>query len=672
MSLVVLEDLSLTLGTKTIVANLDLRIGAGERIGLVGPNGSGKTSLLRLIAGQQQPDGGRVRRRVGLRVGYLPQDIAITSTAGLKEFVLASVPGKAALDDDIKATEAELAEVSADPRREDDALECAARLAELHDQQTHFDLFFTEHEATRILSGLGFQTSDLERSIAEFSGGWKMRAVLAALLFQRPDLLLLDEPTNHLDMPSVAWFGAFLKRYKGAFILICHDREFLNEQIARVVTFEPEGVRSYQGDYEQYRKQRAEEEVILRNKSRNLAREREKAEEFIDRFRAKASKASAVQSRIKALERMEEVHEYETRRVMRFRFPACERAGNEVLRAEGLARRYGERTVFEGLDLRVQRGEKIAIIGANGAGKTTLLRILAGELESSAGAVERGHNTTFAYYAQHHAEKLHPKLSIYDEVASENRDLTMTQIRTLLGSFLFSDDDVEKKTSVLSGGERARVALAKMLAAPGNVMLMDEPTNHLDLESSESLAEALVSYDGTLLFVSHNRSFVRRLATRIWDMEGGTLSTYPGTLDEYLEFERRRREGEGTPTDGPMGGRPPEAPALAAAERRPAKGTREEEKERKRREAEERKRVRVVVDLERRVGELDGKITEAQDAQKRRGEAIDGPEAQADADVRFRLIAEYQNGHEALEALLAEWMEASEALERERERLGVE
>jgi ATP-binding cassette subfamily F protein 3 len=675
MSLVVFEDVSLTLGTKTIAQGLDLRIAPGERVGLVGPNGSGKTSILRLIAREQQVDGGRLRIGQGMRVGYLPQDIVVESGLGVLDFVVSSVPGRAALEEEITHTGAELEKVAVEPGNEELASELAERLSELHERLHHFGVFFTEHQATRILAGLGFRTEDHTRPIRELSGGWKMRALLAALLFQRPDLLLLDEPTNHLDMPSVAWFGGFLRKYTGAFILICHDREFLNEQIERVISFEPEGVRSYPGNYEQYRAQRAEEEIVLRNKSRNLAREKEKAEEFIDRFRAKASKASAVQSRVKALARMEDVHEYETRRVMRFRFPPCDRAGNEVIRASGLSKHYGERVVFSGLDIRVQRGEKIAIIGANGAGKTTLLRILAGEMEPSAGAVERGHNTKFAYYAQHHTEKLHANSSIYDEVRSENRDLTMTQVRTLLGSFLFGEDDIEKKIGVLSGGERARVALAKMLAAPGNVMLMDEPTNHLDLESSEALAEALTSYEGTLLFVSHNRSFVRRLATRIWDMENGRLETFPGSLDEYLESERSKLAGETKDSVRPASQAPPakgaampSAKAEAAAPRE--KASRADDKERKRLEAEERRSKRRLLELEKKAADLSARMQTLDAAQKARGEAIDSPQAQADHDLRFKLIAEYQTGHMELEALSAEWMEAEEAAEAERSRLG--
>ena len=329
MSLAVFEKVSLSFGQKTIVDELDLRIAGDDRIGLVGPNGSGKTSLLRMLAGEQQPDGGRIRLRKELRLGYLPQDLVLETDKTLLPFVMSSVEGREILDARIAEAEEELARVEAEisegTRNEDELMEVAERISDLHERATHYDLHYTEHEARRILAGLGFSDAEHERPMGELSGGWKMRGVLAALLFQKPDLLLLDEPTNHLDMPSVTWFADFLRSFGRAFILICHDREFLNEQIARVVSFEVEGVRQYAGNYERYVQLRAEEEVILDNKAKNLAREREQAERFINRFRAQANKARAVQSRVKQLDKMEDVETFGSRKVMRFRFPPCER-----------------------------------------------------------------------------------------------------------------------------------------------------------------------------------------------------------------------------------------------------------------------------------------------------------------------------------------------------------
>lgn len=681
MSLAVFEKVSLNFGKKTIVDELNLRIGPEDRIGVIGPNGSGKSSLMRMLAGHQAPDGGRIVLRRGLRLGYLPQDIELTGGRTLLEFVRESVPGRAEMDAAVAQHEQELKDAEAEASTvegQEKMMALAEVLADLHEQVTHYDMHYTEHEASRILAGLGFKAEDLTRDLAEFSGGWKMRAVLSALLYQQPDLLLLDEPTNHLDMPSVAWFADFLQRYKRAFLLICHDREFLNEQIQRVVSFEMEGVRTYSGNYEQYLKQRAEEEVILENKAKNLAREREQMERFINRFRAQANKAKAVQSRVKALAKMETVATFQKRQVMRFQFPATDRCAQEPLTLRSVTKRYGARTVLDGIDLGVRRGEKIGIIGVNGAGKTTLLRMIAGEVPLSEGEVALGHNVKTGYYAQHHADTLHRDSTIFEEVAREDSSASVTRVRTILGAFLFSDDDADKKIGVLSGGERARVALAKLLINPGNLLMMDEPTNHLDLASSEALAESLATYDGTLLFVSHNRAFVRHLATRIWDVADGTVRPYPGTLDEYLDSHRTLAEDESTATTHVMSAKPvaaptqtqtqtaqvapsPSAPAQPARKR----GSRAEEKERKRREAEARQqggrpnRSR----LEKEAKQLESKLASLEAAQAERSELLAKPEVYGDAERSAALAAEFQATKAEIDTLTERWLEAQTALE---------
>jgi ATP-binding cassette, subfamily F, member 3 len=665
VSLVVFDSVSLGFGQKTIVADLNLRLGASDRIGLIGPNGSGKTSLLRMLAGQQSFDSGSLRFARGVRVGYLAQDLVVEGGQSLAAFVVNSVPGRAELDARLAETEEALqvaqAAFDADggEAEHERLMEVAERLADVHERIAHFDAHFTEHEALRILAGLGFVASDSERDLGEFSGGWKMRAVLAALLFQQPDLLLLDEPTNHLDLPSVAWFAAYLKRYQRAFVLVSHDREFLNEQIGRVVSFEPEGVRTFTGNYEGYLKQRAEEEVLLENRAKNLAREREKTEQFIERFRAQATKASAVQSRVKALEKMEEVKTFTRRQVMRFEFPPCERAGDTVLRVEGLRKAYGEHVVLADVDLTVRRGEKIGIIGVNGAGKTTLLRAIAGELPIEGGSINFGNRVKVGYYAQHHADTLRPDRTLFEEVAAEDPSAGQTRVRSILGAFLFSGDDVDKKIRVLSGGERARVALARLIIRPGNVMLMDEPTNHLDLDSSEALAESLRSYDGTLLFVSHNRSFVRKLATRIWDVAGGKVETYGGTLDEYMESSRRRRDGEpeAKGEKALQSVRPTHAPAPAAkgkpvaAAPEPARG-----KQDRRREAETRnERNKVLGPLKKKVAEMEARIAALEAEQKQRSTALADPATYADDKLRASLLNGYQQDADKLEELTRRW-----------------
>ena len=679
MSVVVLEHVTLHFGGRRIVDDLGLRIAEGDRIGLIGPNGSGKTTLLRLIAGDQQPDGGSIRTSKGARVGWLPQDIAVEGGRSLIDFVRSSVPGRVELEDALAKAEADYEALLAGDRAGDEELltEGAALLGELHERVAHFDTMFGEHEAMRILAGLGFETSDLPNDIGTFSGGWKMRAVLASLLFQKPDVMLLDEPTNHLDMPSVAWFSAFLKSYSRPFVLISHDREFLNEQINRVVSFEVEGVRQYPGDYESYLRQRAEEAEILENKAANLERERDKAMEFITRFRAQATKARAVQSRVKALEKMESVETYRKRKTMSFRFAPTERAGHEVVRVSHLRKAYGDKIVLPDVSVSVYRGDRIGIIGPNGAGKTTLLKLLAGELEPTSGTIELGHAVKPGYYAQHHAELLHPKNSVLDEVAHTNRELGQTRVRSILGSLLFSGDDVDKPIAVLSGGERARVSLAKLLVSPGNLLLLDEPTNHLDLESCESLVESLATFDGTMIFVSHNRGLIRRLANKIWAVEKGEVVEYPGNLDDYMRAWRSRYSGdaraagEGKKAEAQRKPPAPEAKKQApeagkrATEPAPPKPSRDQEKQRKREEAARRQeRSKKLGALQKKVEELMARIAELEATQKERNDRLCDPKGFATDAERFQVLSAMQTDAEKIDELTGRWEHAQEELER--------
>jgi ATP-binding cassette, subfamily F, member 3 len=658
MSLVVLDGVSLFFGDRMIFDNVSLRLGHGDRIGLIGPNGSGKTTLLKIIAGEQEIDDGTVTRANGVRVGWLPQDLAIIGGRTLIDMILSSVPGRKDLDGQLAATEAALEQATKDGISEEELLDLAGQIGELHERIDHFERFFGEHEALAILAGLGFAPGDEKRDLKEFSGGWKMRGVLAGLLFQRPDVLLLDEPTNHLDLPSVAWFGDFLERWSRCFVLISHDREFLNDQIARVVSLELEGVRSYPGNYDKYLAARAEEETILAGKAKNLARERERLTRFVDRFRAQANKAKAVQSRIKMLERMEDVELYQKRGTMRFSFPATERSVAEPVRIENLKKAYGSHVVFPGIDLTVKRGEKIGIIGVNGAGKTTLLRMIAGELPYDAGTIKIGSGVQVGYYAQHHAETLDMTATIYEVIQRAAPESPPARVRAMAGAFMFSGDDIDKPIKVLSGGERARVALARLCLAPGNLLLMDEPTNHLDLASSESLAQSLTTYDGTLVFVSHNRSLIRTLATRVWNVEDGKVETYPGTLDEYMYSQTQRRQAlGGGDTDGSRTAR--SSPA--------AKSSRHDDKERKRREAELRqKRAAKLGPLEKQVAQLEERIGVLETEQKVRSAELADPTVYDDAARRNKLLADYQSAQDKLDELTGRWETAMAQLESAR------
>jgi ATP-binding cassette subfamily F protein 3 len=572
--------------------------------------------------------------------------------------ILSSVPGRAALDERLATTEAELEEAAQQGAPEATMLDLAADIAELHDHIDHFERFFGEHEALAILAGLGFSPGDETRDIGELSGGWKMRGVLAGLLFQRPDVLLLDEPTNHLDMPSVAWFSGFLKSWKGCFVLISHDREFLNEQITRVASLELEGLRSYPGNYEKYLEQRAEEETILEGRAKNLARERERLTVFINRFRAQANKAAAVQSRVKMLEKMETVELYGKRNTLRFSFPPTSRTVAEPIRIDGLKKAYGNHVVFPGIDLTVKRGEKIGIIGVNGAGKTTLLRMIAGELPKDGGTIKIGNDVQVGYYAQHHAETLDLGATVYEVVQRASPETPPARVRSILGAFMFGGDDTDKPIKVLSGGEKARVALAKLLVKPGNLLLMDEPTNHLDLASSEALTASLGTYDGTLIFVSHNRSLIRALATRIWNVEEKRVETYPGTLDEYMYSMNQRRVAvatEDTKMRDPRGN---------VAQKAAAAASKDDDKQRKRREAELRQKRSVKLGpLEKKVAELEERINVVEAEQKTRSAELSDPTVYDDAKRRNKLLSDFQAAQDKLDELNPRWERAMAELE---------
>jgi ATP-binding cassette subfamily F protein 3 len=664
MSLVVVENGALGFAGRDLFSGLSLRVGEEDRIGIVGRNGAGKSSLLRILAAERQLDSGAIRFARATRVGYLPQEIELGDERSVLDFVLAGVPGRERLEQMLEAVTEELSRGESD---HDETVALSQKLADLHEELGAFEATFSKHEAMRILAGLGFRDADLARGVKELSGGWRMRAVLASLLFQRPDLLLLDEPTNHLDVPSVAWLDGFLAKHHGAVMLICHDREFLNEQVSRIVAFEPEGVRQYKGNYEEYRRARSEEIEVLEKRATNVAREREQAERFIRRFRAKASKARLVQSRIKALERMETVVAPQDQRRLAFSFPPCKRAGSDVVVLENVAHDYGAGPVIAGVTATVRRGDRIALVGANGNGKSTLLRILAGVLAPTHGSCRLGHNVEIGYYAQHVTERLDLQSSVFDEVWRESAVQDVSAVRSALGTMKFSGDDVDKKIVVLSGGEKARVALARLLVRPGNVVLMDEPTNHLDLESAEALAAALDGFDGTLVFASHNKSFVGRLATRIWNVENGRVEEYPGRFADYLErcaqlgsapsertVSSSVRDDRRPLASAAPGAPPAEAGATGArkvvSEKEARKLTREEDK---RARARERERTRRIAEYEARIAELEA-------AQAERGKTLSDPATYADTERYAAILADYQRDARKLEELLARW-EAAQA-----------
>ncbi|RKH70172.1 ABC transporter ATP-binding protein [Corallococcus sp. AB049A] len=647
MSLVIAQDISLAYGKKVLFDEDNFTLGPRDRVGLVGANGTGKSSLMKIIAGVSQPDGGTVQYSRRARAGYLPQEIAGLPEGTVVEAVMSTVPGRDALESRLKDTEAALA-ASTD---EEEQLELAQTLADLHAELDDFENRYGRHHAERILKGLGFKDADLSKPTQALSGGWRMRAALAGLLLQDPDLLLLDEPTNHLDVPTLAWFDGFLRRSNKAMVLISHDRDFLNRQINRVVSLEMEGVREYAGNYEDYKRQRAEEMVLLQARAEKVEQRRAELQGFIDRFGAKATKAKQAQSRAKMLAKLEKVQVLEERQTMKFRFPEVERSGRDVVLMEGITKRYGALTVYNGLDARLERGQRIAVVGANGAGKTTLLKMVAGELAPDTGKVTLGHNVVVGYYAQHHADKLDRHNTIIEEVRPLAADKPESYVRGVLGAFLFSGDDVDKPIGVLSGGERARVALAKLLLIPSNFLLMDEPTNHLDLDSSEMLIEALKLYGGTLLFVSHNRSFINNLCTHVWEVADGKLTSHPGNLDEYLYHqEQQRLAAEGADTGASSG--------KGAAATGPVS-----EKERKRLEAEARQRRSVVEGpIKKEIAKLEERIAKVEAEQKDRETQLADPVLYNDFARAKPLMDAHRTGKEELEDLYARWEAAQEKL----------
>jgi len=499
-----------------------------------------------------------------------------------------------------------------------------------------------------------------------------MRAALATLLYQRPDLLLLDEPTNHLDIPSVRWLEAFLQNFKGAMILVSHDREFLNKQINRIVSFETEGMRSYKGNYDFYLKAREEEVKSLEARAKNQEQKIRDAKRFIERFRSKATKARQAQSKLKLVQKMELIETFQKEKTIHFSFPEVARSGKEVVFIEDLSKRFGEKILYDDLTLRALRGERIAIIGPNGCGKTTLLKVVAGEIEADRGKISLGHKVSVAYFAQHHSDLLNPKKTVVEEVYQVVPNASIGFVRAVCGAFLFSGSDVDKTIGVLSGGERARVSLAKLLVNPGNFMLMDEPTNHLDIESSERLIDALKGYNGTLLFVSHNQSFVNRLATKIWDITGQGIVEYAGNLDEYYEHLLKTDSASGQREGNFSNAREPGFLKVKGKDRIHSNEKKRDRKRKKRERAEKRQRAYdTLKPIQDRLEHIEEKISVLESRQGEVEKILADPDIFGDKEISVPLLTEYKDIRDKLDKLLLKWEKDQDRLESVKLDLGV-
>ena len=532
-----LTDFSFEFAGRYLYRNANWHIKPSEKIGLVGLNGTGKSTLLRLISGEYELREGQMSKSNQLKIGFLNQDLlSVEFDESVRDVVLSGREDLVKLDTEIHQLLKEIETNYDDEQR-------LNRLGEVQEQFGQLGGYDWQSQGEKILEGLGFPTDWLGRPLKELSGGWRMRAILGRLLLMAPDLLLLDEPTNHLDLPTIQWLEGYLQEYQGTYVIVSHDRYFLNRTVNRIAEVAHQQIFHYKGNFNNYLEQKEERDELLQRQFENQQDFIKQQMNFISRFRYKASKAAAVQSRVKQLEKMDriELQEKETRD-FDIKFNIRIKSGKVVVDLKDVGKSYGDLEILQNAEAQVIRGDKIALIGANGKGKSTLLRMLVGN-EPHTGSIEEGWNVESAFFAQHQLEALNLKNDLLNEIGTVSSEYTEKELRTVLGCFLFTGEDVFKKVKVLSGGEKSRLALAKTLITQSNFLLLDEPTNHLDMFSSSVLAESLDNYAGTVLFVSHDRTFISRVATKVWWIEDGKIKEYPGTYDEYKEWiEKREKE----------------------------------------------------------------------------------------------------------------------------------
>jgi ATP-binding cassette subfamily F protein 3 len=551
-----INNLNLQHGSKHLFRDVSVQVYPEDRIGLVGVNGTGKSTLLKIMCGLQETDPGTVNRAAWFTVAYLPQEIAFSGSGHtLYEEAETAFAEVLTQQRELAEISEQLAVMGADDPRLDPLLR---RQGELQHCLEGRNVFTIRPQIERILFGLGFSRADLKKEVRSFSGGWIMRLLLAKLLLRKPSLLLLDEPTNHLDLDSLTWLEDFLQQYQGAIIVISHDRSFLDRLTTTTWELSLGRLTVYKGNYSKYLVDKVERLAIERAAYANQQAMIKQTERFIERFRAKSTKARQVQSRVKQLEKIERIELSESERSIRFSFPPAVASGKQVLELIDLHKEFEGRMVFNHVNLALNRGDKLAVVGVNGAGKTTLLKIIAGQVPAE-GKVRLGHNVVMTYFGQHQAQELDTGLTVLDTVYHAAQDKTMTQVRSLLGAFLFSGDEVDKKVQVLSGGEKSRVALARMLVKPANLMLLDEPTNHLDISSQEVLQEAMAQYEGTIIVVSHNRFFVNSFVNKVLEIRDGKAALFEGNVDDYLARRHREQEAEQSESQAREGSAPDSA-----------------------------------------------------------------------------------------------------------------
>jgi len=553
--LISLQNITFSFGARAILEEASWQIGTGERIGLVGPNGAGKSTLLRLITGAYKIDSGVINKPKDVTLGFFNQDLlSFTTSNSILSVGMQAFERAHEIENQMNEILKQLETKPDDAKLLDDYSHA------LHDFEVAGG-YEMEHRSAEVLEGLGFSTTDLQRPYDQFSGGWRMRVLLAKMILQAPDLLLLDEPTNHLDLPSIEWLERYLQGYPGSVVIVSHDRYFLDRMVTKIVEVWQRDLHQYSGNYTFYQKEKVERMDLQQRAYENQQDYIRQQERFIERFRAKATKAAQAQSAIKRLDRLDMIEAPDTSvPVMNINFDVAVQPGKIIAELKHITKRFGDLTILEDAHAEILRGDKIALIGANGRGKSTLLRIIAGK-ETFEGERKEGHNVEESFYAQHQLEALNVENDLLDEMKQCGSGKTELELRQLLGCFLFSGDDVFKKIKVLSGGEKARVALAKVIATKGNFLMLDEPTNHLDMQSVEMLIDALNKYDGTIILVSHDRYFISRLANKIWSIEDGKAKEFVGTYDEWVVYQQDKAKRE-----------------QAAAQAKPAVAEKKEEK----------------------------------------------------------------------------------------------
>ncbi len=638
-----LINISLQFGGKYLFKDVNYRISSGDKISLVGANGTGKSSLLKIIDGQLEPESGQVSKQKRISIGYLPQDHVTHLGKTLLE------EASSALSDimELQNKETEITAVLNNPYLSDEEkMDFAHQLGEVHHMLEGLDSYSAESKVEKILLGLGFSEEDFNRLTDQFSGGWQMRIALAKILISQNDILLLDEPTNHLDIDSLEWLIDFLKAYKGGLLIVSHDKNFVNQVTNRTLEIFLGKFYTFKGDYDAYIKYKIERDELTVHQFEQQQKKIKETQKFIERFRYKATKSRQVQSRIKQLDKVELVELPEDTSEIKIRFPEPPQSGRTPIKLISVFKSYGDKKVFSGIDFEIEKGEKIAFVGPNGAGKSTLAKIISGVINFNAGERILGHNTIVSYYAQDVADNLNPDLEIIETVDGIAENKTVGQLRSLLGSFLFSGDDVFKKVGILSGGEKSRVALCKILLTKANFIILDEPTNHLDYASKLILQKALIDFRGTLILVSHDVDFLRPIATKVIDIRKGNLKTYLGDIDYFLskrEFFFQEKEV-----------------ANSIKKEKNYPGNR---KEQKRLEAEARQQKhKTTKDLLKDISRLEEKISEYENELKDLESKLADPQIYSDGEKAKKVTGKFNRAKHDLDSAIKKWEELNEKL----------